>query len=155
MQLFSFSKTKKILWVCFSEADTQSTWMIAMTKCRQQCSTIESDATILKQHYLKWMNNYGFLLQFTKPRGQNSIGHTRRWQNKAQTQHTMCWTPLARVGLLHLIYIVHINMYKQLLSSLTWTEINAGEYRKGNRKWIIQRHWQHRAHKMKTSKTKT
>jgi hypothetical protein len=27
--------------------------MEAMTKCRQQCSTIESDATILKQHYLK------------------------------------------------------------------------------------------------------
>jgi hypothetical protein len=24
-----------------------------MTKCRQQCSTIESDATILKQHCLK------------------------------------------------------------------------------------------------------
>jgi hypothetical protein len=27
--------------------------MEAMTKCRHQCSTIESDATILKQHYLK------------------------------------------------------------------------------------------------------
>jgi hypothetical protein len=27
--------------------------MEAMTKCHHQCSTIESDATILKQHYLK------------------------------------------------------------------------------------------------------
>ena len=54
MQLFPFSKTKKIFCeVYFSEADTQSTWMEAMTKCRHQCSTIESDATILKQHYLK------------------------------------------------------------------------------------------------------
>jgi hypothetical protein len=59
------------------------------------------------------------------------------------------------LGLLHLIYIVHINMYKQLLYSLTWTEITVGEYRKGNQKWKIQRHWQHRAQKTKTNKTKT
>ena len=41
------------IFLCFSEADTKSTWMEAMTKCRQQCSTIESHTTILKQHYLK------------------------------------------------------------------------------------------------------
>ena len=41
------------MWILISEADTKSTWTEAMTKCRQQCSTIESDTTILKQHYLK------------------------------------------------------------------------------------------------------
>jgi hypothetical protein len=41
------------LWILIAEADTKSTWTEAMTKCRQQCSTIESDTTILKQHYLK------------------------------------------------------------------------------------------------------
>ena len=41
------------MWILISEADAKSTWTEAMTKCRQQCSTIESDTTILKQHYLK------------------------------------------------------------------------------------------------------
>ena len=51
---FLFFKTKKIFCEVFiPEADIKSTWMEAMTKCRQQCSTIESDTTILKQHYLK------------------------------------------------------------------------------------------------------
>jgi hypothetical protein len=34
-------------------------------------------------------------------------------------------------------------------------QINAKEYRRGNQKWTIQRHWQHRVHKTKTNKTKT
>jgi len=34
-------------------------------------------------------------------------------------------------------------------------KINIREYRRGNQKWIIQRNWQHRAHKMKKNKTKT
>ena len=51
---FLFLKRKKyFVRFIFSEADTKSTWTEAMTKCRQQCSTIESDTTILKQHYLK------------------------------------------------------------------------------------------------------
>ena len=49
-----FSKRRKYCLRFFSsETDTKSTWMEAMTKCRHQSSTIESDATILKQHYLK------------------------------------------------------------------------------------------------------
>ena len=36
-----------------SETDTKSTWMEAMTKSCHQCSTLESDTTILKQLYLK------------------------------------------------------------------------------------------------------
>jgi len=53
VQLFHFLHEGNILYVLFSEADTKSTWISAMTKCRHQCSTIESDTTILKQHYLK------------------------------------------------------------------------------------------------------
>ena len=53
LQLLHFINEENILWVLFTEADTKSTWMGAMTKCRHQCSTIESDTTILKQHYLK------------------------------------------------------------------------------------------------------
>ena len=33
--------------------------------------------------------------------------------------------------------------------------ISIREYRRGNRKWTIQRNWQHSVHKMKTNKTKT
>jgi hypothetical protein len=50
---FLFLNEENTLWILISEADTKSTWTEAMTKCRQQCSTIESDTTILKQHYLK------------------------------------------------------------------------------------------------------
>jgi hypothetical protein len=32
--------------------------------------------------------------------------------------------------------------------------ISIREYRRGNRKWTIQRNWQHSVHKMKTNKTK-
>jgi hypothetical protein len=48
-----FLNEENTLWILISEADTKSTWTEAMTKCRQQCSTIESDTTILKQHYRK------------------------------------------------------------------------------------------------------
>ena len=34
-------------------------------------------------------------------------------------------------------------------------ETNVRQYRKGNRKWTIQRNWQHRVHKTKKNKTKT
>jgi hypothetical protein len=50
---FLFLNEENTLWILISEADTKSTWTEAMTKCRQQSSTIESDTTILKQHYLK------------------------------------------------------------------------------------------------------
>jgi hypothetical protein len=46
------------LWILISEADAKSTWTEAMTKCRQQCSTIESDTTILKQT-TQWPNEKG------------------------------------------------------------------------------------------------
>jgi hypothetical protein len=32
-------------------------------------------------------------------------------------------------------------------------KLNAGEYRRGNRKWTIKRNWQHRVHKDEEKKT--
>ena len=48
--------------------------MEAMTKCRHQCSTIESDATILKQLYLKvderfWLPAAGYKTTWTEQLG--------------------------------------------------------------------------------------
>ena len=40
---------------------------------------------------------------------------------------------------------------------LIWNKlkINAREYQRGNKKWTIQRNWQHRVHMKKKNKTKT
>jgi hypothetical protein len=42
-----------------------------------------------------------------------------------------------------------------ITSGTTYIWIIVREYRRENRKWIIQRNWQHRVHKTKTNKTKT
>ena len=42
-----------------------------------------------------------------------------------------------------------------ITSGTTCIWIIVREYRRENRKWIIQRNWQHRVHKTKTNKTKT
>jgi hypothetical protein len=42
-----------------------------------------------------------------------------------------------------------------MLSPLAGTEINVGEYRRGNQKLTIQRNCQHWVHETKTNKTQT
>jgi len=42
-----------------------------------------------------------------------------------------------------------------LKASIIDAYINAREYRRGNQNWTIQRNWQHRVHKTKTTKAKT
>ena len=71
---FLFLNEENTLWILISEADAKSTWTEAMTKCRQQCSTIESDTTILKQHYLKvdekfWLSTAVYKATWTEQLG--------------------------------------------------------------------------------------
>ena len=44
---------------------------------------------------------------------------------------------------------------KQTLNTLNSMGIVVREYRRGNKKWKIQRNWQHRVHKTKKNETKT
>ena len=48
--------------------------MEAKTKCRQQCSTIESDTTILKQHYLKVNEQFWLPAAVYKPTWTEQLG---------------------------------------------------------------------------------
>ena len=69
---FLFLKRRKYCEFVFQKLIHNQHGMEAMTKCRQQCATIENDATILKQHYLKVNEQFWLPAAVYKPRGQNS-----------------------------------------------------------------------------------
>ena len=110
LQLLRFLNEENILWILFTEADAKSTWILAMTKCRQQCSTIESDTTILKQHYLKVNEQFWLPAAVYKTTWTEQLGMwTVKPLNKGRSNMTF-WPSWAVVLYIH-VKIIYYKLY--------------------------------------------